>query len=526
MIRRGWVFILIGFLVFPHVAAQVRYPANWRYPSRYQGGPPLTALQWGYPAAAHLMRRAGFSAAPRGLEKIVGQGVEATLDELLDFENVDDSEMEAALALEDFRLSYEMEEMYPFADILEMNRHWYFRMVNSRRQLVEKMALFWHDHFATSVFAVPFAHPQTGLPLLQSQLETFREEGLGNFRTLVKRIARDPAMVIFLDSFSNVKESPNENFSRELFELFTMGEGSGYSEKDIQEEARAFTGWSLNPHTLEFYYYAQAHDLHYPKVVLGEEIHFASVDSLSEAGFHEGDLVIDIIFRLPAVAEHIATKLWEFFVHPDPAREIILQLADVFRSEDYEIKPLLRAIFSHPHFMSSKAYRAKIKSPVEFTVGAFRELEVHDPYNVPVVSFFFSLGQLLFDPPDVGGWPADQGWINTATILGRYNFMNYFISDRGGLYDGVLPRGEDEIPFQKVIQEYGLTAATSLIDFYGAVLLQGDLSLDSEYSLLEYMNRDSNGNPQSFDVNDPAMVDTKVRGLVYLISLSPAYQLN
>ena len=526
MIRRRWVFILIGLIVFPSVEAQAGSRADWRYPSRYPGGPTLTSLPWGHPAAAHLMRRAGFSAPLRGLERIVEQGLEATLDELLDFENVDDSEMETALALEDFRLSYAMEEMYPFADILEMNRHWYFRMVNSRRQLVEKMALFWNDHFATSLFAVPLAHPQTGLPLLQGQLETFREEGLGNFRTLVKRVARDPAMIIFLDSISNLKESPNENFSRELFELFTMGEGSGYSEKDIREAARAFTGWSLNPLTLEFAYYAQAHDLHYPKVVLGEEIHFASVDSLSEAGLHEGDLVVDIIFRQPVVAEHIATKLWEFFVYPDPAREIVLQLADVFRSQDYEIKPLMRAIFSHPHFMSSKAYRAKIKSPVEFTVGAFRELEVHDPYNVPVVSFFFSLGQLLFDPPDVGGWPADEGWINTGTILGRYNFMNYFTSDRGGLYDGVLPRGEDEIPFEKVIQEYGLTTSASLIDFYGAVLLQSDLSLDSEYSLQEYMNRDSNGNPQLFDINDPTIVDTKVRGLVYLISLSPAYQLN
>ncbi len=486
----------------------------------------MTALEWGHPAAAHLMRRAGFSTAPRDLGKIVEQGRETALDQLLDFETVDDSEMETALALEDFQLSNEMEGMYPFADPLEMNRHWYFRMVNSRRQLVEKMALFWHDHFATSVFAVPFAHPQNGLPLLQGQLETFREEGLGNFRTLVKRVARDPAMVIFLDSISNVKGSPNENFSRELFELFTMGEGSGYSETDVQEAARAFTGWSLNPQTLEFVYYAQTHDLHYSKVVLGEEIHFASVDSIFEAGLHEGDLVIDIIFRQPVVAEHIATKLWEFFVYPDPPREIILQLADVFRSEDYEIKPLMRAIFSHPHFMSSKAYRAKIKSPVEFTVGAFRELKVHDPYNVPVVSFFFSLGQLLFDPPDVGGWPADTGWINTATVLGRYNFMNYFTSDRGGLYDGFLPFGDDEIPFARVIQENGLTSATSLVDFYTAVLLGGDLSLESEYALLDYMNRDANGNPQVFDINDPVMADTKVRGLVYLISLSPAYQLN
>ena len=159
-------------------------------------------------------------------------------------------------------------------------------------------------------------------------------------------------------------------------------------------------------------------------------------------------------------------------------------------------------------------------------MGAFRELEVHDPYNVPVMGFFFSLGQLLFDPPDVGGWPADEGWINTGTILGRYNFMNYFTSDRGGLYDMVLPRGEDEIPLGSVIQEYGLTSATSLIDYYGAALLQSDLSLESKYSLLDYMNRDPDGKPQLFDVNDPVMVDTKVRGLVYLISLSPAYQLN
>ena len=524
--RRGWIVIMLGLLFLSHLGAQVRSREGWRYPSRYRGVPRATPLQWGHPAAAHLMRRAGFSAAPRDLSRIVEQGLDATLDELLDFESVDDSEMETAPEGEGFRLSYELGEAYPFGDILEMNRHWYFRMVNSRRQLVENMALFWHDHFATSLFAVPFAHPETGLPLLQGQLETFREEGLGNFRTLVKRITRDPAMILFLDSVSNVKENPNENFSRELFELFTMGEGNGYSEKDVREAARAFTGWSLNPFTLEFSYYAQAYDLNYPKVVLGEKIHFASVDSLDEAGLHDGDQVIDIIFRQPVVAEHIAAKLWEFFVYPDPGREVILELADVFRSRDYEIKPLMRAILTHPYFMSNLAYRAKVKSPVEFTVGAFRELEVHDPYNVPVMGFFFSLGQLLFDPPDVGGWPADEGWINTGTILGCYNFMNYFTSDRGGLYDMVLPRGEDEIPLGSVIQEYGLTSATSLIDYYGAALLQSDLSLESEYSLLDYMNRDPDGKPQLFDVSDPVMVDTKVRGLVYLISLSPAYQLN
>ena len=250
--RRGWIVIMLGLLFLSHLGAQVRSREGWRYPSRYRGVPRATPLQWGHPAAAHLMRRAGFSAAPRDLSRIVEQGLDATLDELLDFESVDDSEMETAPEGEGFRLSYELGEAYPFGDILEMNRHWYFRMVNSRRQLVEKMALFWHDHFATSLFAVPFAHPETGLPLLQGQLETFREEGLGNFRTLVKRITRDPAMILFLDSVSNVKENPNENFSRELFELFTMGEGNGYSEKDVREAARAFTGWSLNPFTLEF----------------------------------------------------------------------------------------------------------------------------------------------------------------------------------------------------------------------------------------------------------------------------------
>ena len=225
-----------------------------------------------------------------------------------------------------------------------------------------------------------------GKPYMMAQNELLREYALGNFKEMVTRIARDPAMLVWLDNRSNVKNHPNENWSRELLELFTMGEGN-YTDQDVMEAARAFTGWGLKRRGA-FHFFPGRHD-------------FGAKTFLNRSGAFDGDDIIDIIFEQDATAEFISRKLFAFFVHPDPPEELIAELAKVFRQNDYEIRPLMRAIFEHPEFYSDRAYRSLIKSPADLFVGLFRELGKSDTVFLP--RFMASTGQELFAPPDVSG---------------------------------------------------------------------------------------------------------------------------
>ena len=442
-------FILTVFLCCSQLSAQVgRGGGSWRYPGRYTSAEKISSLEWGTGAAAHLMRRGGFSAPPEEIGRLVGQGFEVTLSELLDYEAMDDSQMEAGLEAAGLQLIRQNPNNGQYmTDIGNLQRWWLYRMIHSRRQLLEKMAFFWHDHFATSVLQVNYVlgAPRgdnatldgTEKPLSLVQNETLRQYALGNFKEMVHAIARDPAMILWLNNAENRVGNANENWARELLELFTVGESSesaAYNEFDIQEAARAFTGWTSNGprdfpgyrEAWDFFYFPPWHDFE-PKTVLDQVI----ISPPGQASIMDGERVIDIIFEQPQTAFFITRKLWEYFVYNDPSDQIIEELAEVFRSSNYEIKPLMRAIFSHPHFMSSKAYRAKIKSPIEFMVGAFRELGVLDPFNIPFFSERFGLGQQLFIPPDVGGWTHDEGWINTGTVIGRFNFMTFVSCNRG-----------------------------------------------------------------------------------------------
>ncbi len=487
----------------------------------------------------------------------MGQGFEVTLSELLDYEAMDDSQMEAGLEAAGLQLIRQNPNNGQYmTDIGNLQRWWLYRMIHSRHQLLEKMAFFWHDHFATSVLQVNYVlgAPRgdnatldgTEKPLSLVQNETLRQYALGNFKEMVHAIARDPAMILWLNNAENRVGNANENWARELLELFTVGESSesaAYNEFDIQEAAREFTGWTSNGprdfpgyrEAWDFFYFPPWHDFE-PKTVLDQVI----ISPPGQASIMDGEQVIDIIFEQPQTAFFITRKLWEYFVYNDPSDQIIEELAEVFRSSNYEIKPLMRAIFSHPHFMSSKAYRAKIKSPIEFMVGAFRELGVLDPFNIPFFSERFGLGQQLFIPPDVGGWTHDEGWINTGTVIGRFNFMTFVscnrgrnpgdppISDRKDFFSVVCraSQSQDQVDITGIIESNNLRFAPDVVSCFANAMLQADQTIDDAYILEEYMNRGPDGLPELFDINDPVMVDTKVRGLIFLLSLLPVYQLN
>ncbi len=453
---------------------------------------------WDTRTAAHLMRRAGFSATPEELDRLVDIGFEATLDELLNYEAVDDTEMEEGLLEQDYLFTRVNKNGNLRPKTFGMQRWWLYRMVHSERQLLEKMTYFWHDHFATSVSTVR----QVVLgeqPYMMIQNELLREYALGNFKEMVEMIARDPAMLVWLDNRSNVKEHPNENWGRELLELFTMGVGN-YTDQDVVEAARAFTGWGLNRWAGEFSFFPGQHD-------------YGMKTFLGETGPFDGDDIIDIIFEQDVTAQFITRKLLEFFVYPDPSEELIADLAVVLRENDYEIRPLMRAIFKHPEFYSDRAYRSLIKSPVDLFVGLFRELGMSDPVFLPRI--MRTTGQKLFAPPDVSGWTSGVGWINTTTLLARYNFFNILVSFRGN----------GSLDFVEWVQTYELSnfdVVALLLD----TIVKGDVSVDTRYVLGEYMTTDDSGEPVEWDINDAVMVDKKARGVLYLILVLPTYQLH
>jgi hypothetical protein len=274
-------------------------------------------------------------------------------------------------------------------------------MVATRRPLEEKMALFWHGHFAVSEAKVRDYRKMLG------QLELFYKHGTGNFRDLMVAVAQDPGMLSFLDAGVNVKGAPNENFAREIMELFTMGVGN-YTEKDIREAARAFTGW--NYVDLKFVVNEDRHDSG-PKTFLGRTGNFDGVD------------VIDIIMSQPVTAKFIAGKIYRFFVREELTPELQEKLGDVLRRSGYDIAPLLETIFRSRDFYSAASVGTQIKSPIQLAISTFRKLGLKEVPGVPDFNVATAaLGQRLFWPPTVAGWAAGRSWITPGLLLERGNF--------------------------------------------------------------------------------------------------------
>ncbi|MBI4445982.1 MAG: DUF1800 domain-containing protein [Acidobacteria bacterium] len=459
-----------------------------------------TLVAWDERSAAHLLRRLGFSASSTELKAAILKGFAAVLDEQLNYSNLDNSQMEQALAAKNYQLVRTDAQGRRTANTSELQSWWLFRMINSKHQLLEKMTYFWHDHFATSINQINMVG-EGDRPLMLIQNELLRQYALGNFKELVTRIARDPAMLYWLDNVSNVKGRPNENWARELMELFTMGIGN-YTEQDVKEAARAFTGWGVDRVTQNFRFYPERHDSG-QKIFLGANGNF------------NGDDVIDLIFQKAVTAEFISKKLFEFFVYPNPSQEIILELGKVFRDSGYNIPVLLRAIFEHPEFFSPHAYRAHIKSPVEFVVGAYRELEITDPGTLQ--RQMSTMNQNLFAPPDVDGWVSGVGWINTSTLIARYNFLNTLATRR---------TGTEKIDVDRIIETQGLKRSEDVAQYFVSLFVQHDVSDDTYYALEQYLRTSDAGVLGEFDINNPTTVDKKVRGLIYLVSILPEYQLN
>ncbi len=361
-------------------------------------------LKW----AGHLYRRAAFGAGLRELRESVRRGLPATLDLLLAGEPGAD---ELLQFLTGKKLGGDIAELN---DVTALRGWWLYSILHSQHPLREKLTLFWHDHFATSIAKVQKT------TLMYRQNLTLREHALGKFPAFLLAMSKDPAMLIWLDSNSNVKGAPNENYAREVMELFSLGVNSGYTEKDIREAARAFTGWHADEG--KFAFKPHLHD-------------DGTKTVLKQTGKWGGDDVVRICVEQPVAARFLVRKLYRYLVSEAqvPPDDFIEPLAASFRKSGYDIKALVRQMISSRHFFSAHAYRQKIKGPAEYVVGAVWALTDRNVPQGALINQLETMGQALFAPPNVKGWPGGTAWLNTSTILARHNFANQVTA--GGLRD-------------------------------------------------------------------------------------------
>lgn len=379
-------------------------------------------IPWDPEVAAHLLRRAGFGGTPEDAEVLAAASLDGAVDRLL----ADDGRGLPApprtdpaehARRRDFRrarrddVAMDRREAAVFEretrKIFDALRSWWLeRMRAGGSGTREKLTLFWHGHFATSQTKVRFNHIMLG------QNEAFRRLGAGPFRELCAVMVRDPAMLVWLDGRESRAKAPNENFAREILELFTLGEGH-YTEEDIREAARCFTGWVVNPENGDSMLARRRHDEGRKKL-------------FGKAGNFGSDEAVEIICAQPRCAEFLAAKLWEFYAYPQPAPDLVKSLAAHYRESDLRTGELLRMIFTHPEFYSTRARATQIKSPVQWMVQAARETGRQLLPSGLALPLAAELGQNLFMPPSVKGWDGGASWINSATLIRRSNTARLF----------------------------------------------------------------------------------------------------
>ena len=439
----------------------------------------------------HLLRRAGFGYSADELREYVALGLDGTIDRLLNPERVDDSAAEAAAA------AFRGDALQRRDALLNL---WHTRLVQTKRPLLEKLTYFWHDHVATGI------HKVEGPSYMLVQNETIRAGALGKFRDLVLDMTRDPAMMIFLDNRVSVKKAPNENYARELMELFTLGEGVLYTERDVKEVARALTGWRLttakpNPDAA----FSMATGVSF----VAQQFDSGIKTVLGKSGNFGDAAVVGIITSKRECAEYIGTKLWRFFAVPDPTDAMIQRTTDAYFANDTSIREMLRVILLSPEMYSADAYRWRIKSPVEQVILPLRAFGLTErtsriAYDTRVQ------GQVLFDPPSPAGWDWGQAWINSTSLLARANFAND-ITRRG--------RAGQWVDAAALLQANNATrTAEQAVDLVLDLIVGGDVDPGTRATLIEHIG----GTHYNFA---QASKSGALQGLFYLVLTMPLAQL-
>jgi uncharacterized protein (DUF1800 family) len=441
--------------------------------------------------AAHLYRRAGFGGKKREIDRLVGD--------------------EVAEAVEQFFPRRISAPTGSRTDITKLRSWWLKRMASpSRRALQEKMALFYHGHFATGYSVVD------DVEFMAVQNTLFRRFALGNFKQLVREVTKDPAMLLFLDGAKNRKGKPNENYGRELMELFTLGvygaDGSpNYTQQDVVELSRALTGYVIDYDLAVGYLSPSRHD-EGTKTFFGVTGNLYVEDPTGTLpAAHD---VINILFAKPdsdgrpRVARFLVEKLYRFFVRPDPPAAEVTRLADVFVANGFEVAPVLREIFTSDAFYAPEVIGSLVKSPAEYIAQALRTTGARASAAV-LGDLPALMGQELFEPPNVAGWPAGLTWINAANLLGRYRFARDVAAGR---------RGSDIRSTPERLIDPLETSADGIVSRFLDILGAVNVSAGTRAALAAYL-----GTP---NLADPVYIDTKIRGLMGLILQLPNVQVH
>jgi uncharacterized protein (DUF1800 family) len=387
---------------------------------------PTEGQEWNRTLAAHLFRRAAFGATTAQIDDAVQQSPASVVEQI----------MRGSEDTTDFRRQSDelATTILSTGEPRQLAAWWVYEMLHTAHPLLERMTLFWHGHFATSADKV------TDAALMLEQNRLLRRYAIGDFRPLVQEISRDPAMLVYLDSATNRKAHPNENYAREVMELFCLGEGN-YSEQDVQELARCFTGWEIKLGKFRFNRFQHDSDA---KTVLGKTGAFADGES------------IDWILKQPQAARFIVGKLYRQFVcdEPAPPPELLEPLTNELRAHQWQIGPIVRRILGSQLFFSAHALGRKVRSPVDMAVGLLRSLDATANTH-QLAADLQQNGQGLFFPPNVKGWDGGRAWINSSTVLGRANMTARLIGDErtrfgGGRLDDYFARLGADRPDQVV----------------------------------------------------------------------------
>jgi uncharacterized protein (DUF1800 family) len=456
--------------------------------------------------AGHLLRRAGFGGTPGDLRRYTGMRAGDAVESVVQFAPTSSLAQPSdvfdpaplleqygprglrALGEDQRRDLYKQIRQSEVRSVLALQLWWLNRMLATPAPLQEKMTLFFHGHFTTAVVQKGVS---PAMAFAQNQL--FRQYALGNLRELTRNVSKDPAMLIYLDNALNVEAHPNENYARELMELFTLGVDN-YTEDDVRESARAWTGWRVNRFTGQTFFAPRLHD-------------DGNKTFLGQSGDLDGDDVVNVIFSKPQCARFFGAKLLALFVYDDPEPELVAGVADLLMRHDYTLAPVVSAILRSNVFFSERAYRALVKSPVEFVVGTYKALGLPQ-IGASALPALRGMGQVLFYPPNVAGWPGGENWLTSQMMIARQNFL-------AGLLDAQV------FDDSSWLGQVPMNAAQATHELIGS-LLQDDASPVSYGQLKSYLQGAGTSALAMLNVEN---FQQRIAGAAYLTMAMPAFQL-
>ncbi len=468
---------------------------------------PYQPQNYSFEDAAHLLRRAGFGGTIAEVKKIQILGPSLAVEKLLGISDNDGTNNNPHNIEETLKAAIEAKGGaiggVQGAVVPTLQGWWLHKMLNTKQPLKEKMVLFWHGHFATGHDKVRNSFA------LQQQNELFRRLGFRKFDELTLAVAKDPAMLRYLDNDENVKDHPNENFARELMELFTMGVHGGYSEKDVQESARAFTGWTFKSNNKNIESYKN------PQFVFIPQKHDKGMKNfLGQTGDFDGTDIVRIVTNHPSSAEYITAKIWRYFVSEELPKNIHQDLINTWVSSKLDIKELLRTIFTSQEFYAPENRNNLIKSPLEYVIGSLRSVNAKLvlEQELTLLGMLANQAQVPFYPPNVKGWDGGLDWIADTTLLNRIQFMGVINGGKIAMRPRLKKEGKGEKPQPIAGLTFPLgSSVAQTIDLVGQTFL-GETPTGVLRKALETFAKGR---------NTPEVA----KGLSYIVLISPHYHL-